>query len=212
MVPAGLGKQDLGGVRMGSEMMERNLHRIYNLTMNMLAFSKEREPRLATTQINSIVGEGVALVQPVADQNGVMLLTDFDEKMPPMPVDADGIQQLVLNLVSNAIEAVDGEGGRVVVRTAFDAGREMILLTVTDNGPGIPAEHVPRIFEAFHSTKGQGGTGLGLAVAKKLVEEHHGQITVKSSRGEGTTFEIRLPGGRHRWTPDSDTQDTIRLS
>jgi signal transduction histidine kinase len=192
-------------------MTDRNLNKIYNLTMNMLAFSKEREPRLATSQVNKIIEEAVETVHHLADQRSVMLLTDLDEKMPPIPVDEDGLQQVVMNLASNAVEAVNEGEGRVVVRTEFEPQREIIRVTVSDNGPGIPLEHIQRIFEPFYSTKGQGGTGLGLAVAKKIIEEHHGRINVTSGLGEGTTFEIQLPAGMHRWTPDSETQDTIHL-
>ena len=211
LVSSGLDKKDLSRIHTGWEIIDRNLNNIYNLSMNMLAFSKERQPRLATAQINAIVEEGIETVHHLADQRGVMLLTDLDEKMPPTPVDPDGLQQVVLNLVSNAVEAVSDEGGQVVVRTEFDPQREMIRLTVSDNGPGIPTEHAQRVFEPFYSTKGQGGTGLGLAVAKKIVEEHHGKINVKSALGEGTTFEIQLPAGLHRWAPGAETQDTIQL-
>ena len=211
MVGAGLDRKDLPRVRQGWEIIDRNLGRIYSLSMNMLAFSKDRQPRQATTQVNSLVEEGIELVQHLADQRGVMLLADLDEKMPPMPVDPDGMQQAILNLVSNAVEEVEPDEGRVVVKTGYDPQREIILLSVSDNGPGIPAEHIARVFEPFYSTKGQGGTGLGLAVTKKIIEEHHGKIDVKSTPGQGTTFEIRLPAGLHRWTPDSETQDTIPL-
>ena len=211
MVGRGLDRKDLTRIREGWEMIDRNLNRIYNLSMNMLAFSKEREPRLVTTQINKIIEDGVETVHHLADQRKVMLLTDLDEKMPPIPADADGLQQVILNLVSNAVEAVNEGEGRVVARTEFEPQREIILITVTDNGPGIPTEHIQRVFEPFYSTKGQGGTGLGLAVAKKIIEEHRGRINVTSTLGKGTTFEIQLPAGVHRWTPDSETQDTIHL-
>ena len=211
MVNAALLKGEQNQIRAGWEIVDRNLAAIYALTMNMLAFSKEREPHLTPAQLNNIVEDAVHLVQHVADQRGVVLLTDLGEKMPAVPLDRDGVQQLVLNLVSNAVEAVEQGSGQVTVRTGFLAAEELVLLSVEDNGPGIPQDQVMKVFEPFHSTKGQGGTGLGLAVTKKVVEEHRGTIKVFTALGQGTRFEVRLPTAAHKWTSTEQAQETIRL-
>jgi len=96
-------------------------------------------------------------------------------------------------LLSNALDAVEPQKGLIRVVWRYDADNKQGVLEVIDNGVGIPPPMMPHMFELFHSTKGNRGTGLGLAVAKKIVEEHDGSISVKSKQGEGTTFTIRLP-------------------
>ena len=121
-----------------------------------------------------------------------MLLTELED-MPPIPLDQEGMHQVTHNIVLNAIEAVDGKTGRVNVRTCYNQQDDQVVLSVTDNGPGIPAKELDDIFKAFHSTKGHGGTGLGLAAARKIVSELGGEIEVQSEVGEGTTFHVKLP-------------------
>jgi len=193
MIDMGLERGNLNTVSTGWPIVHRNLQKIYNLTMNMLAFSKDRQPSRQMVRLGQIVGEVIELVQRHADDKGVMLLAETDEDHPPVPVDPDGIHQVTLNLISNAIDAVEPHKGVINVRTTYDDDGQQAILTVADNGPGIDAEDLRHIFEPFHSTKGQGGTGLGLAVARKIVHEHHGRIDVSSMPGEGTIFRVRLP-------------------
>lgn len=193
LVEMGLRRQQLPMVGQGWQIVEKNLDKILQLSMNMLAFSKPREPRLQQAQINKIVADAVALAQRKADEKSVMLLTDLQEPFPPIPVDVDGIHQVALNLITNAIDAVAPETGIVNVETRFDGEKERAILDIKDNGPGISVENRRRMFEPFYSTKGQGGTGLGLAVAQKIVQEHRGRIEVISKIGEGTTMRVILP-------------------
>lgn len=201
LVDLGLNKQNLGTVRQGWGIVQRNLGRILQLTMNMLAFSKKREPKLTPNNLNRIVADAVSLVQKRADERKVMLLTDLEEPFPPMPLDPSGIHHATLNILSNAIDAVKPDTGVVNIRTQFHADEGIADITITDNGSGIEREKIEEIFEPFRSGKGQAGTGLGLAVSRKIVREHHGRIVVDSSIGEGTTFRIRLP-----------VQDVTRMS
>lgn len=202
VVDMGLARQQLGTIDQGWQIVQRNLDKILNLTMNMLAYSKEREPRLQMAQLNKIVREIVELCQRRADDKAILLLTELDENIPPIPMDVDGIHQVVLNLIVNAIDAVSKSTGAVNIKSRFDAANHCAVIHVADNGPGIPPELVKRILEPFFSTKGQGGTGLGLAVARKIVMEHHGTIEVKSEAGEGSIFTVRLP--TDQTTPSSD--------
>ncbi len=112
---------------------------------------------------------------------------------PAIPADPDGIHQVLMNLLSNAMDAVEPHHGLIRVVCRYDADSRESVIEVIDNGGGIPPSMMSHMFELFHSTKGNRGTGLGLAVAKKIVEEHDGTIAVKSKQGEGTTFVIRLP-------------------
>lgn len=193
LVRLAIKQQNFGTLGKGWNIVEHNLDRIMALTMNMLAFSKDRAPRLVPTNLNKIVADAVSLAQTKADEREVILLTDLEEPFPPIPLDADGIHQVALNIIGNAIDAVAQGSGVVNVSTHFRPEEGIADLVISDNGPGIERDKIEEIFEPFKSTKGQGGTGLGLAVARKIVREHHGRIVVDSTPGEGTSFRVRLP-------------------
>jgi signal transduction histidine kinase len=112
--------------------------------------------------------------------------------MPPVPADPAGLHQALMNLLNNAVDAVEPDSGVITLRCAFDALLSEAVIVVSDNGPGIEAEVLDQIYQPFYSTKGQRGTGLGLPVTKKIVDEHGGNIDVKSGPGEGTTITIML--------------------
>ncbi|MBI4581696.1 MAG: FHA domain-containing protein [Planctomycetes bacterium] len=209
LVDMGLTKQNAGTVRQGWGIVQRNLERILQLTMNMLVFSKRREPKLQANNLNKIVADAVSLVQKKADEQKVILLTDLEEPFPPVPLDAAGIHQATLNIVSNAIDAVKAETGVVNVHTHFNGDEGIADIIISDNGSGIERDKIEEIFEPFRSGKGQGGTGLGLAVARKIIREHHGRIVVNSTVGEGTTFQIRLPVQEGARTSD-ETFSTVQ--
>ena len=192
-VEMGLDKNKIDTVKKGWSMQRRNLARIQNLVLNMLAFSKVRQPNLELTQLNQAVSETVEMLTSQADEKNVALIADLAEEMPAISIDPDGVQQILLNLALNALDAVQPDQGVVTVRTAYDDSKNEAILSVSDNGQGIEANKLSGIFHAFSSTKGQGGTGLGLAVVKKIVAEHDGTVNVSSQPGEGTTFTIRIP-------------------
>jgi signal transduction histidine kinase len=128
--------------------------------------------------------------------------------MPAIPLDPEGMHQVAHNIILNAIEAAPAIGGRVNISTKYQPQRvggseARVTFSIGDNGPGIPPEERDRIFDAFHSSKGHGGTGLGLAAAKKIVSELNGVIEVESVVGEGTTFHVKLPAVHVRLA-DSD--------
>lgn len=202
----GIEKRDFAVTTQGWRILDRNLDKCYNLMLNMLAFSKQREPHLQLSQINKLAGEVVELAQPLADDAGVMLLTDLDEHLPPIPIDSDGLHQALLNLVTNALEAVPRQTGVVRVTTSFDPLQRRGVLTVADNGPGVGPADRARIFDPFYSTKGHGGTGLGLAVARKIVHEHGGTLELNCPADGGTEFIIRLPAADARRSSPGDTQ------
>lgn len=189
----GLERQDFAQATEGWRIVDRNLDKSYNLMLNMLAFSKDREPRLEMLQLNRVVDDAVALVQKQADAAKVVVLADLDDAVPPFPLDYDGIHQVILNLLTNAVDAVPHGDGLVNVRTRYDVAGKRVILSVADNGPGVPADRRSAIFEPFLSTKGHGGTGLGLAVARKIVGELGGSIKLISPREGGAVFEVTLP-------------------
>jgi signal transduction histidine kinase len=193
LVDIGLEKKNFTALRHGWRIVQRNLDRIMQMTMNMLNFSKTREPNLQQANLSQVVGDAAAGLQKKADERKVTLVLDLEEPFPPIPLDADGITQVALNIIDNALEAVIPESGVVTVATRFHPEEGIADFTVSDNGPGIEPDKIKEIFEPFTSSKGQGGTGLGLAVARKIVREHHGRTIVESTPGQGTIFRIRLP-------------------
>ncbi len=200
----GLKRKTLATIEQGWQILDRSLDKIFNLTTNMLTFSKDREPNMVVAQVNLVVQEAVDLAQRYADHKQVMLLTEFEE-IPAILVDSDGIHQVALNLINNAIEAAPAERGMVNVKTQYDAEKEVVVLTVQDNGSGIEPTRVAEVFQPFKSTKGQGGTGLGLAAAKKIIDEHHGRIDVEHLESGGTAFHANIPATSERLRSSDET-------
>lgn len=193
VVEMGLRNNNVNQLSKGWRVVDRNLEKIYNLTMNLLAYSKDRRPQLDLVNVRQLVNDCLELIAPVANEKGAMCVADVEDSMPPVPLDPDGIHQVLMNLLSNAIDAVEPSKGLIRVEARYDAENKVTVLEVVDNGSGISPSMKNHLFELFHSTKGNKGTGIGLAVTKKIVEEHEGAITVKSAPDEGTTFTIRLP-------------------
>jgi len=185
-------------------IVTRNLDRINGLIINMLAFSKQRQPLLQTINLNIVVSECVDLVRAQAAGHGVKVMPSFGE-IPPLPADPEGLHRALLNLLTNALDAVADNTGEVTVATRFDAMHRLARIAISDNGPGVDDETLGRIFEPFYSTKGQSGTGLGLAVAQKIVVEHGGRIDVDTAPGQGTTFTIVLNSSPHGADDSDDT-------
>lgn len=206
VVEMGLRATKMETIEQGWEIVRRNLENIYSLTMNMLAFAKQREPRREPIQLAAVVEEILKLVRHRAAEKGVALNSDVDHDMPAVPIDKHGFEQVAMNIITNAIDAVPRLTGVVNVKLVHDPLHETAALSVGDNGPGIPKEIRDRIFDAFYSTKGHGGTGLGLAVAKKIVDEHRGQISVTSVEGEGTLIRVTLPTSTVTPVDSAETQ------
>jgi signal transduction histidine kinase/pSer/pThr/pTyr-binding forkhead associated (FHA) protein len=197
LIDLGLKEKDDSIVRRGWTIVEKNQTRIYNLVMDMLSFSKDREPALEPADLNETVGEVVELMQPRATELGVVLECQPGEHLDRVLIDPEGIHRAVLNIVTNAIDASEGSAeAKVIVRTEWDEVEAVARVVVADNGPGIDEADIPSIFQIFASTKGSRGTGLGLPVSQKIIREHGGRIVVKSRLGQGATFTIELPMSR----------------
>ena len=194
VVELGLRKEDIAVVRNGWDILARNLDRIFYLTMNMLAFSKQRHPELELIALPKLLQEVVEMLQPQCDRKSVALVTELDMEMPPIPADANGLHQAVVNLMTNALEAVQPTSGVITLACGYDPEKHLASIIVADNGHGIEPESRKQLFKPFYSTKGLRGTGLGLVVTKKIIEEHRGGIEYQTAVGKGTTFTLRLPG------------------
>jgi signal transduction histidine kinase len=193
VVEMGFRSSNLVQASKGWRIVERNLTKLYNLTLNLLAYSRPREPKLQSINPKAMIDEALELSASAANEKGVMAVSDVEPDVPPVPLDPDGMHQVLLNLLSNALDAVEPHKGLVRVVCRYEQEANELVIEVIDNGAGIPPSMMNHMFELFHSTKGNRGTGIGLAVAKKIVEEHDGTISVKSALGAGSTFTVRLP-------------------
>jgi signal transduction histidine kinase len=210
VVEMGLRASNLPQATKGWDIVERNLDKIYHLTLNLLAYSKEREPRIELVNPKTLIDECVELIATAANSKGAMVVADVEKDTPPMPMDPDGMHQVLMNLLSNALDAVQPDTGLIRVTCRYDAEDKQMIMEVIDNGSGVPEPMMRHMFELFHSTKGNRGTGLGLAVAKKIISEHEGTIAVQSKQGEGTAFTVRIPIEHARIGDPSHTHGPTR--
>ena len=187
----GLEAKDNRKIAKGWDMLERNSSFLKGLVLDMLDYSKDRPPEYVPTSLDDLFAEIMAFVEGRAAEAGILLSLDIDKSISPVPLDPTRMKRALLNLVANSVEATP-EGGKVTVSVAtVDSARYCV--TIADTGKGIPEDMMDTIFEPFVSTKGSKGTGLGLPVMKKIVEEHGGRVELDSKVGEGTTFKITLP-------------------
>tara|TARA_Y100001934_G_scaffold248893_1_gene309853 strand:- start:3 stop:1787 length:1785 start_codon:yes stop_codon:yes gene_type:complete len=194
LIEMGLADDDKEVTRRGWHIVEKNQGRISNLVLDMLTFSKEREPQLVISSLNNVVADVIELMQSRSDELGVSLSWQAHEEMPELLFDPDGMHRAVLNVVTNALDACeDVDGGHVTVSTAMSKEKKIVQVIIKDNGSGIPPEEVDKMFTLFVSNKGSRGTGLGLSVSQKICNEHGGQIAVQSAAGEGSTFTLEIP-------------------
>ena len=191
VVDDAFGYNDLEQAKKGWGILKRNVEKIQKVVLDMLKFSREMPPKFQSCQFNRLVESVAEMLRPQADQRQVVLLLHLDEHVGQVTVDPDQMQDVVMNLMLNAIEAVEAQTGQVTVHTELDDASGELLFRVTDNGRGI--EDTAIIFEPFHTDKQGQGTGLGLAIAQKVVEGHRGRIEVKTLLGEGAIFTVRLP-------------------
>ncbi|HEV3341458.1 MAG TPA: ATP-binding protein [Pirellulales bacterium] len=218
LIKEGLSQHDENMVRKGWEFVEKNQDRISNLVMDMLTFSKEREPELVPADMNEVAADVVELMSSRAKEKNVGLSFIPAAKLPTLVFDPEGLHRAILNVVTNALDACDraaieavasdetlvsdsesgaeirqARAGRVELRVEYDRERRQVQIRVSDNGQGIPADEIDQVFSLFVSKKGNRGTGLGLPVSQKIIKEHGGRIVVNSQVGEGSEFILELP-------------------
>ncbi len=191
-VEMSLSRGEIGHAREGWPILQRNLDRIQSLVLNMLAWAKERPLEPEMIDLNALVTEVRELLSAAAARKRIRLLVELDEALPPAHADMSAIYQAVTNLAVNAIEAVSEKVGVVTIRTRYLVDEDAVEITVLDNGRGIPAALRARLFEPFHSTKGQRGTGLGLAVTRKIAERHGGSAQLLRSDEHGSEIALTI--------------------
>ena len=209
LIEMGLSDHDESLVGKGWNIVEKNQAKISTLVMDMLTFSKEREPDLQPASINRVVADVVELLQSRAEELNVELKSTPTGDIPTLIFDPDGMHRAIVNVVTNAVDAASEAetSGHVEVLTEYSAEEARLRVIVDDNGSGISPEHLETLFNPFVSHKRGRGTGLGLAVSKKILSEHGGRIFVDSVPGSGSRFTLELAAAE----PDIDTQATNSL-
>ena len=191
-----MGIKDLDASLLSSaeKLIDKNHGRLFDLVKDMLSFSKNREPNYENCDLVKLLADIAELSSPmVAAKGGVLKFESFAEELG-MFIDQEGIHRVVLNLLNNALDACQDVEVPVIGLSLVEGDLPgWIKIMVRDNGEGISSQEIEKIFQPFKSSKGNAGTGLGLAVAQKIVKEHQGRIDVASDIGAGAVFSISLP-------------------
>jgi two-component system NtrC family sensor kinase len=170
--------------------IKRESKRCKKIVQDLLSYARTPRPTLEMTDLNELLKEIVEFAANHTDMRGVTIQSSFEAHLPKVLLDGDQLRQVAINLILNAGGAMP-EGGTLQVRTEAGPDRT-IKISFQDTGCGIPQESLEKIFEPFYTTKAR-GTGLGLAITRQIVEMHHGDITITSEAGKGTTVTVMLP-------------------
>ena len=201
----GLESEDLDEIRKGKRMIERNIQRISTMIRNMLAYSKDRTPVMEAHSPDDLIQELGEQMRPTVEEHGIAFVCRSDGDKRSIAMDHMMVYRVLMNLLSNAVDACneksydeDEEGGeepRIEVEGRFVDENRSYVVTVTDNGIGMTEAVKQRIFQGFFSTKGSRGTGFGMPVSVKLLQEMGGTLSLESEYGKGSTFTVILPVG-----------------
>jgi two-component system NtrC family sensor kinase len=189
------------------DLIASESRRCGDLVKNLLTFSRTAPLNLLLTDLNQVIEHSLRLVQHQLDLAGIQVQLQLDPALPQVSCDAAQIEQVLLALVMNALDAMP-QGGNLWLATSFTREPDQVHVVVRDDGTGIPPEILPRLFEPFLTTKETGrGVGLGLAISRSILERHNGTIAVQSEVGRGTTFTVTLP-----WDADTAKSTTSAAS
>jgi len=187
------GKNRLKDIDDSLDLIASESRRCGDLVKNLLTFSRTTPINLQSTNLNQVIDRSLRLVQHQFDLAGVHVELELDSDLPPTVCDGAQIEQVLLALMMNALDAMP-QGGNLWVTTKLDREESVVRVIVRDDGCGIPAEILLHMFEPFLTTKETGrGVGLGLAISRSILERHNGNIEVQSEVGRGTTFTVTLP-------------------
>ncbi len=194
LVDQGIAKGEIEHVGEGWEVLKRANRKIRGLVENILNYCGNQELIRRPADLNAMVLDMLESLVPLARERRVDLIPELDENVGEVWIDPESIYDVLLNLVTNGIDAIGpNRRGTVRVRTLPLDGRSQICVEVEDSGSGIAEEDRDRIFNLFFTTKGKAGTGIGLAATRKIIEDHGGAIELHSEVGAGTTFRVFLP-------------------
>jgi two-component system NtrC family sensor kinase len=174
------------------ETIVQQTSRCRNIVKGLLDFARQRKPDKRQWDIRSLIEKTIGLVEKQAPFQNIQIIKEFKADLPMLLVDGDQIQQVFMNILLNAGDAMAPKGGTLTIKTEARDGTAEI--SFSDTGPGISKEHLSKLFDPFFTTKETGkGTGLGLAISYGIIQSHSGEIKVESEEGKGATFRIRLP-------------------
>jgi len=187
------------------EILSKNHKRLSTLVLDLLNLSKDDSDNITMCNVANIVIEIVELIQAQVSEDGIKVITDEELRGSEYfaEIDSRGIHRVLLNLLNNAADAVkekhgNSGDGRIEIRLSMEEHGTIMVIMVRDNGIGIPIEKQDEVFEMFHTGKGDQGTGLGLAVSKRIIENHNGKISIVSKENEGAELIVKVPTNQHK--------------
>jgi PAS domain S-box-containing protein len=183
-------REDLG-------VLHRHAQRVARTAQSLLSFARQSPGRAGSVDLNRLLEDTLLLIEKQLVKDGVTVTRSLAPDLPPVRGDENAIQQVVLNLLTNARDAIEGRGEIFVETARAEDARGGVRLSVRDTGAGIEPEVLPRIFDPFFTTKQQ-GTGLGLSILYGIVRDHQGTVDVQSEKGKGTTFVLTFPAEERR--------------
>jgi len=173
--------------------IEYHIVRAKTVTHRLLGFARRMEPVSEAVIINTVLDESIDFLENEARYRNIDIQVDYSPDLPHITSDPAQLQQVFLNILNNAIDAI-GKDGQITIKTRYLRKNNEVAVEIFDNGPGIPKEVIDKIFDPFFTTKEVGkGTGLGLSISYSIVEKLGGRMMVASDEGQGTTFSIYLP-------------------
>jgi PAS domain S-box-containing protein len=181
-------------VRHDLGVLQRNLERVHRISRSLLSFARQSPHERRPTDLNAVVEETLVLMAKQLSKDAIAVTTALDRSLPSLHADATALEQVLMNLILNARDAMPGGGDLHIETGPAPEPRSWVRLVVADTGEGIAPENLPRVAEAFYTTK-RFGTGLGLAVSYRIVAEHGGTVAVESVPGRGTRFILGFPSG-----------------
>jgi two-component system NtrC family sensor kinase len=194
-------REDLDLATRGWPIVARNIDRIQALTMNMLGFARQRALELEWMSVSRVAREAIEMLEASTARAGVSISFEEGEEIPPAPIDPAAILQVLINLLSNAIDS-SPKGSEINLKIDYDPEKSLISVDVIDAGTGIDPAVRDRLFEPFVTTKGQRGTGLGLVVSQRIAERHRGQLSCARTGPNGTLMRMELPTDGNGEEPD----------
>ena len=182
-----------GLMRDNLERIEKDAKRCQNIVQGLLDFARQREPKIETLELNDVLEKTINLFENQPLFHNIEIVKQYQADLPTIFADPAQIQQVFINIIMNAAEAMDGKGVLTIATKSGDRDN-YVEISFSDTGRGIPADELSRVFEPFFTTKGVGrGTGLGLSISYGIIQKHGGTIKVSSRLGQGSTFLIILP-------------------
>ena len=193
VIDFGLRSNEIHRVKRSWDILKPNIERLKKFTLDMLDYSKERKLELEECDFNRVIQSSIESLQNQLKQKKTKLQIRVDQNMPIIELDSERIHEMSLNLILNAIDIVDEATGVVDIETRYIEEAQEAEFSITDNGPGMTEEIMETIFEPFESDKNKFGTGLGMPIAKQVVDQHNGRIEIDTKIGKGSTFRVYLP-------------------